>query len=151
VSLIQFNRVRPTLLALAVCLVVGFGCSSAPKTGSSYMASVLFTNKTVAQIRVTTIEVFQADGYRLKTRQTNELVLDKPGSTMENVLYGGLSTGTWTRAKVRVREVGPQVLCLEANAYRVDNYDDRALESERQMLKSGFLQKLLEAVKVRLP
>lgn len=115
------------------------------------MASVLFTNKTVAQIRVTSLEVFQADGYRLKSRQTNELVLDKPGSTMQNILYGGLSSGTWTRVKMRVRDAGPKGYCLEADAYRVDNYDDRALESERKMLKSGFLQKLLEAVKARLP
>jgi hypothetical protein len=151
VSLIPITRVRLALVSLVVCFVVGLGCKSVPTTGSSYMASVLFTNKTIAQIRVTTIEVFQTGGYRLKTMQTNELVLDKPGSTMENVLYGGLSSGTWTRVKVRVRDAGPKGYCLEANAFRVDNYDDRALESERKMLKSGFLQKLLDAVKARLP
>jgi hypothetical protein len=142
---------RPVRVSLLVCFALSLGCKSAPKTGSSWMASVLLTNKTPAQIRVTAIEVFQADGFRLKSRQTNELVLDKPGNALQDVLYGGLSSGTWARAKLRVREAGPDVHCLEANAFRVEDHDDRALETERKMLKSAFLQKLLDAVKARLP
>lgn len=137
---------RALLLGALLCA----GCKSTPPTGSSWMASVIIPNVTSSQIRVTAIEVFQVHGYQVKTMTDSDLVFDRPGSKTENVLYGTLSSGVWTRVKVRVRDRGPDARLLEGNAYRVEHHDDRALESERQLLKSGPYQKLLEEVKGRL-
>jgi hypothetical protein len=114
------------------------------------MASVVIPEMTSSQIRVTAVEVFQIHGYQVKSMTGGEVVFEKQGSRMENVLYGTLSSGVWTRVKVRVRDHGPDARLLEGNAYRVENHDDQALETERQLLKSGPYQKLLEEVKGRL-
>ncbi len=140
---------RSPLVLLLSGLILA-GCKSAPPTGSTRMASVVIPEVTSSQIRVTAVEVFQLHGYRVKTMTPAEIVVEKPGTKMENVLYGGLTTGVWTRVKLRVRDHGPDARLLEGNAYRVDNHDDPALETERQLLKSGPYQKLLEEVKSRL-
>jgi hypothetical protein len=141
---------RLNLLLLASCLLIVLGCKSAPQTGSAWLASVVISNKTPSQIRVTAIDVFETNGFRIKTMKTSEIVLDRPGTKMENVLYGGLSTGIWTRAKLRSRNHGPDAFLLECNAYFVENHDDTALETERKLHRSGPFQKLLDEVQKRL-
>ena len=145
---VRSRGVSPLALLLSGLLFVG--CKSAPSTGSSWMASVVIPETTSSQIRVTAVEVFQIHGYQVKSMTTSEVVFEKPGSSMENMLYGTLSSGVWTRVKVRVRDHGLDARLLECNAYRVENHDDRALETERKLYKSGPYQKLLEEVKSRL-
>jgi len=147
---VRSRGVSRSTLALLLTGLFFAGCKSAPTTGSSWMASVVIPETTNSQIRVTAVEVFQIHGYQVKTMTPGELVFEKPGSRMDNVLYGTLSSGVWTRVKLRVRDHGPDARLLECNAYRVENHDDRALETERQLLKSGPYQKLLEEVKGRL-
>lgn len=147
------RRARAVGLSILALLLAGLfvaGCKSAPTTGSSWMASVVIPETTSSQIRVTAVEVFQIHGYLVKSMTGSEVVFDKQGSRMDNVLYGTLSSGVWTRVKLRVRDHGLNARLLECNAYRVENHDDRALETERQLLKSGPYQKLLEEVKARL-
>jgi hypothetical protein len=144
------SRVGRLMLALLLSGLLLAGCKSAPATGSTWMASVVIPEVTSSQIRVTAVDVFQIHGYQVKSMTGGEVVFDRPGTRTENVLYGTLSSGVWTRVKVRVRDHGPDARLLECNAYRVENHDDRALETERQLLKSGPYQKLLDEVKARL-
>jgi hypothetical protein len=142
-------RVVPLLI---VCALVTWGCQSAPKTGSSWLASVILHGKTVSQIRITTIDVFQKEAYELRSAEGNELVLEKRGSTMSSVLYGDWSGGVWTRVKLRIRDYGPDARLLECNAYRVRGRGDAVFEEEQKLssMKSGPYQKLLDEVKQRL-
>jgi hypothetical protein len=135
---------------LGLCGLVLAGCKT-PETGpSSWLASVQIAEKTSAQIRVVATSIFQREGFTIASARGNEVVLEKPGGTMQNALYGGLTSGVWIRVKLRVRPYGPDAHLLECNAYRVSDKGDRAFEQEKIYRRSGSWQKLLDEVKAQL-
>jgi hypothetical protein len=136
--------------ALGCGLLALAGCKTPSPTGSSWLASVLIPDKTTSQIRVVATTIFEREGFRIQSLAGEEIVLEKPGSTMNNVMYGDLSSGVWIRVKLRIRTYGPDARLLECNAYRVSDRGDRAFERETSYKRSGSFQKLLDEIKAQL-
>jgi|WetSurMetagenome_2_1015567.scaffolds.fasta_scaffold248168_2 hypothetical protein len=137
-------------LPLVFCCLILVGCKSPPPTESSWLASVIIPEKTDPQIRMVALSIFEKEGYKAQIVTAKEIVLEKPGGTMNNLLYGDLTSGVWIRVKLRVRQHGPDGQILECNAYRVSNKGDRVFEEERLYRRSGSFQKLLDKVKAEL-
>jgi hypothetical protein len=143
---------RLCFLALAAGLIfAGSGCHTTNSAGTSAQSAVVITNQPETLIRVAVMEVFAAEHYQLKSAKGNTLVFEKPGSSMDTVVWGGWQeSGVWTRAKVQIKPFGRTEYVLECEGFRVRGRGDSVFEEEQRMLKAGPYRKLLDQVVAKL-
>lgn len=143
---------------LAAWIAVGFlvlvaGCASANKLGGSGMAAVLLQYSTPGQISEAVQEVFRENGYQVARAGLSQLVLEKEGSSINNLVYGNWTPGggVWTRVKVRIIAAGEATWRVECDVFRV--LDRNSLVEEEVKLsdwKGRGAQDLLDQVAKKL-
>jgi len=145
-------HIQVLMVALAMGLFVG--CSSPPKgTGSGKYAAVEINGFSRLAVEMATEQVFLKEGFKMASKTPESMIFERPGSTGQNVVWGGWQTGLWDRVVVKLTRLGEaEQFLLSADAFRVVSKDDSILEEERKM---GFAvqttyQKLLEKVKTLL-
>lgn len=117
------------------------------------MAAVLIKDNTPGQISEALQEVFHENGYQVARAGLSNLVLEKEGSSMNNLVYGNWSpdSGVWTRVKVKIVSAGEATWRVECDAFRV--LDRNSLVEEEIKLSNwkghGF-QELLDQVARKL-
>jgi hypothetical protein len=132
-------------------LVLG-GCSSPGKPDSARFASVSIRGHTVDQVRDATSQVFHADGFKVIKKGWANLLLEKEGSSMNNIAYGNwMGSGIWVRAKVTIVDIAPSESRIDCEAFLVRTKDG-ATEEEIKInkLHRHHYQKLLDEVSRRL-
>jgi hypothetical protein len=119
-----------TILA-ALGLLLTCGCTSTSPSGAKVTASLAITGRSLTEIRVASIEVFQKNAYEVKSAFGRNLVFEKYGGTMSTILYGTwMDPSVWFRIKLRIEEMRPGEHVLECNVFRVKDRDDPVLEEE---------------------
>ena len=128
------------------------GCSSPGKPDSARFASVLIRGHTVDQARDVTSQVFHADGFKVIKKGWANLVLEKEGSSMNNIAYGNwMGSGIWVRAKVTIVDIAPSECRIDCEAFLVRNKDEAAEDEIKiNKLHRHHYQKLLDEVSKRL-
>jgi hypothetical protein len=152
-------RGLPTAVAAAItvfCAFVVSGCHLF-SPGSASFASVTITNRSPAEIGVAVGQVFQEDGYTLRTSKDGQWVFEKEGTRANDLAYNGLvATHNGSRTAVRVRmdlvELGNDSRRLQCQAYMVRNAGEAFFEDESRVanIRSGPYQSLLDKVAERL-
>jgi hypothetical protein len=144
------------LVSMTLVALAGPGCRSAGKPASASFASVVITDRSVAQILDTTIAVFREDGYT-PFANGSELVFDKEGSRLNTLSRDGLvatqaGAVTVVRVKVELIELGPGSQRLQAHAFMVSGAGDSFFEDEHKLadFRGRPYQRLLDEVAKRL-
>ena len=144
---------RLPLLSLVLVLLVA-GCKSTGTPKSSRLASVIIKGHSQVQVAQMTQQVFIENEYERALLKTADLVFEKQGTTMNNLVYGDWSgKGVWVRVKVYLRELGdPHDIMLDCNTYMVQEHNNPLFEEEHKLTKmrKGPYQKLLNEVSKRL-
>lgn len=147
---------RVALLSLAVVALAVPGCRSMGKPASASFASVVIPNRSVEEIRTTTIAVFREDGY---TGFANgaQLIFEKEGSRLETLSRDGLvatqaGASTIVRVKVELVELGLDSHRLQCNAFMVSGAGDSFFEDEHKLsnMRGRAYQGLMNEVAKRL-
>jgi hypothetical protein len=148
----------------ALVLVLGSllsGCGSSPKgAGSGKYAAVELNGFSRSAVQMATEQVFERNGYKLAVQTdptghhsaptSNSLTFEKPGSTGQSLVWGGLEKGVWEQVVVEITRLGDgDEFLLSAQAFRVKNHGDSLLEESSKMgvaMQSKY-QELLEKVR----
>lgn len=141
------------LLGLAPLLLGSAGCRTAAHGEPGTFASVVIDGSSMEEIRRATIDVFTSHDYATVLGGPDILVFEMSGSSMDNILYGGWSSGKISiRAKVYISPAGVTSHVLSCQAFRVHDANDPALEEERKLskLRGGSYKKLLEEVQEKV-
>ncbi len=143
-----------TWAALTIVALVAVGCQSAGSSGASSFAAVVIPGGSVAQIAQVTATVFQEDGYEGFATGGAKLTLEKRGTAMDAVAYGGWIGDRTARVRVKV-EILPSpggAHRVQCQAYMVRHAGDSFFEEEQRVGKSrrGPYQTLLDQVAARL-
>jgi len=136
----------------ALATLLGAGCASTSPSGASVTSSLTVEGRTLEQIRLATIMVFQKNGYEVKSAFGRKLVFEKKAGAVNKVLYGGwMDASVWVRVKVRIEELKADVQVLDFNVYRVKDRGDPILEEEKETFsKSKPFKELLAQIKAQL-
>ncbi len=137
------------LLLCAAGWVVLAGCQS-DKTSSGSSDGVVIQGNTPGQIRVAAEEVCREHGFVVARPGSELVVVEKPGSRMNNIAYGNWvdKKGVWLRLKLTVSQVGEARHRLECQAFLVR---DRGGSTEEEIrTRNRPYQSLLEEVAARL-
>ena len=139
---------------LPLLLLAWAGCRTHPNTPSSRLASILITNRPVAQVEAVTEAVFKEHSYQTTRSKASELIFEKEGTGMNTLVYGDWSSKkVWVRVKVYLHELSSvdQVL-LDCDAYMVGEHGDLHFEEEHKLtsVHRGRFQDLLDEVSQRL-
>lgn len=148
-----FRWLLAGLLGLAPLLVASSGCSTAARGGPASFASVIVEDHTMEEIGRAAIAVFTSHAYATTLGGPDILVFEKPGGSMDNLLYGGWSPGEVTiRVKVYLTASSATSYLVSCNGFLVRNANDMAIEDEQRLtkLRRGPYQKLLEEMQERL-
>lgn len=140
------------LLALAAVALVA-GCQTSTPRSASF-ASVVIKDKSSAEISVTTVAVFTADGYHALASAGNELLFEKEGTSGDEIAYGSwLGDGhVMKRVRARVVSTAPGQHRLECEAFIVRHAEDPMFREEIRLksIRARPYQKLLDEVASRL-
>jgi hypothetical protein len=155
-----FLNLTPLLLRAGFfCLLLAglAGCSSLGKPASASFASVVITNTTPADIRATTIQVFQEAEYQGAYIGPDTLVFEREGTKGESLAYNGLvgthyGQTTLNRVRAKIVDRGEGTYRLSCQAYIIPNADAISGGHEIKLTnaRSGPYQKLLDEVAARL-
>ena len=127
------------------------GCQTPPPAGQGSLAWVEIDGRTSAEIKQATVEVFKEDGYHLKTNSVATATFEKPGSTMNNLAYGGWDSGVTIRVIVHIDVQNNATQLLHCEAFMVRDVGDRSVEeAQRIHFRRGPYQELLNRVKAKL-
>ena len=142
--------IRLLLTTLTACLLLG-GCTTPPKgAGAGRYAAVEIDGFSRPSVRLAISQVCEKRGYKQIAEVNDKLPFEKPGSTGQNVMWGGLDKGVWDRIEVSVTRMTEQDhFLVSLDAYRISNHGDSLLEDST---KAGFAvqskyQELLEEVR----
>jgi hypothetical protein len=156
-NVLNFLREGPAaltgLLAMAGWLLLGTGCQTTSPTGDKVLAYETVEGRTLSEIRLATLEVFQKNGFAVKSAFGRDLIFEQKASTMSSLAFGAwMDPNVWLRVKIRIEEVGSGVDAIECNVYRVQNRGDNILEEEDRAYekKKKPFQKLLTQIKEKL-
>jgi len=139
------------LLGLLPELLFLAGCQTPPPAGQGSLAWVEIDGRTSAEIRQATVEVFKENGYHLKTNSIVAATFEKPGSTMNNLAYGGWDSGVTIRLIVHVSVQNNDTHLLHCEAFMVRDAGDRSVEDAQPIhFRRGPYQELLNRVKEKL-
>lgn len=149
---VKFVGRGPALLLGLIWIVAG--CHSQPSVSSSRLASVVITNKPIAEVEAMTRTVFTEHGYQAARGKSSQLVFEKEGTGMNTLVYGDWSSKkVWVRVKVYFQELNSaeQVL-LECDAFMVGDHGDIHFEEEHKLTRvhRGRFQDLLNEVSQQL-
>jgi len=142
---------KTCLLCLVAALALPWtGCKTgAPQ--SSRLASVVIKNHSKTEITEATHRVFVENGYLAAPVKSGDLVFEKQGSAMKNLLYGDWSgKPVWVRMKLYLRNLGAQGILLDGDTYTVLDRGDGHFEEERKLRRGSTCQELLNKVSQRL-
>lgn len=136
------------LAALALPLT---GCKTTGAAQSSRLASVVIKGRSKAEITQAAQHMFEDNGYLAAPLKSADLVFEKQGSGMKNLLYGDWSgKPVWVRVKLYFRDLGSEGILLEGDAFLVLERGDPHFEEERKVRRASTYQELLNKVKQRL-
>lgn len=140
-------------LSCALLALAFLGCKSVTKPGSAAFASVDITNHTSAEIIATTIQVFDANGYRGGQAGQDRMIFEKEASRGTTFSRDGLAAAlagvrTIYRFRLEIVPLRENVLRLQGDAFVVSGAGDPFFEDETRLTtaRSGPYQKLLNKV-----
>ena len=137
-----------TRLALALALA-SVGCQTPPK-GERPLASVVIPGQTPAAIRDAARRVFEEEGYT-GVWGVMSMVFQRPGSTLDNLAYGGWDLSSVTvRVELTIAEVGTVGHRLDCDVHLVRNAGDHVFEDSHKKTGKGGYQKMLDRVRDQL-
>jgi len=132
------------LLALA-------GCKSPSSLPAGVLTSATIECPHEARVRLTLIDVFEAQNYQGKSVYTPEMVFERPGSLGSDIMHRSWFSGKMTeRVRVAVVPVGSEAFRLDLRASAVQYSGDRVLEEEFPIRSRGRYEKLFEEVRQRV-
>lgn len=127
------------------------GCTTPPKgAGAGRYAAVEIDGFSRSSVRLAISQVCEKQGYKQIAERNDKLTFEKPGSTGQNIMWGGLDKGVWDRIEISVtRMTEEDHFLVSLDAYRINNHGDSLLEDST---KAGFAvqskyQELLENVR----
>jgi hypothetical protein len=129
------------------------GCQTTSPTGEKVTAFVTVEGRSLQEIRLATIEVFQAKGFQVGKTAKRDLVFERVGSTLSSVVYGSwMDPKVWVRVKIHIEETKPELNVVEGTVFYVQNRGDSILEEEGHAYSKSKqpLQEILAQVKARL-
>ena len=139
-------------LPLIVSVLCFWGCSSPDKTSDGSFASVIVVTQSPNRIREVMEKVFSEAGYQLMAG--NELIFEKNGSQMDQIVHGGWLDDVPVRQRVRAHIVrlSDSTHRLQCTAYMVENAGDLRFENEKRRpnFRGGPYQALLDKVAAEL-
>ncbi|MDB6109358.1 MAG: hypothetical protein JWR69_1108 [Pedosphaera sp.] len=104
-------------------------------------------------IRRVTKEVFEKHGYA-KTQETvsPDFTFEKPGTSMNTMVYGGWLGKVWVRVKVYIDPQGGTEFLLRCDTFMVGDHGDPFMEEEHRLtrMKRGPYLELLQEIKMEL-
>jgi len=116
---------------LLLALLIAGGCTSTSPSGNRVTVSETIENKSLSDIRVALIKVFQNHGYSAGTAYGRKLVFERVGNTWSKMAYGTWMDPTvWIRVKVEITEARPDVNVINLNVYRINDKGDPSMEEE---------------------
>jgi hypothetical protein len=146
-------RLTTGLTAVATLMIV-VGCSSARSSGSASHGGVTIRGHDIAEVVVTTREVFQEHDFRLARAETDRMIFERPGSKAEQVKYGSFGSTTVTiRAKVDVQDMGADTFFLRCDVFSVRDAGQSVLEDETRLIliSAKSYQAIMDEIAARLP
>ncbi len=141
---------------LFAVLAVGLlgGCTSSPSgAGTGKYAAVELNGFSRTAVEMATEQVFEREGYKLASKSNDTLIFERPSSSTKNLVWGNWTSHLWDRVVTKITRLSEvDSFLLSADAFRVQNKDDKIMEEEKKM---GFAvqkqyQELLERVKTLL-
>lgn len=147
---IRASQLRLGLGLLALCLVSA-GCHTAGEQPHPDLATLTIKDRTEDEIRRAAISVFTEAKYQIGSSARRELVFEKAGSTMNNILYGGISASNarvWERVRLTFLPRTDGSVEVGCNVFRVENLGEGFFEEEKRLTKvhaktyQGFLHKI---------
>jgi hypothetical protein len=138
------------LLLLAAALA---GCQSTRPASASF-ASVVITNRSVAEIRLAAEKAFRAEGYETFSGNGSEMVFEREGSRWDSLAYSGLlasqqGASAWIRVKAELVPLEPGSYRLQCQAYILTDHGDAFFQEEKKMgnFRSGPYQDILNKIR----
>src|SRR6516225_7796312 len=116
------------LASLAMSLILAAGCATGKPESASF-ASVEIKGKTPAEICKTAGEVFQEDGYAVRSLNPGLMVFEKEGTRGQSLAYGGVvdtyyGSSTVVRVRASLADLGLEKYRLQCKAYMVRDAGD---------------------------
>jgi hypothetical protein len=142
-----------TAVAFLGWLLALTSCQTTSPTGAKVKATVTIQDRSLSEIRLATIEVFEENAYTVHSAHDRHLIFDKQGSALRSLAYGAWMDPTvWIRATVDIVSLGAHGNVLDCTVSYIQNRGDSILEEEQTStgMKRGPFQKMLEAIKARL-
>jgi len=146
-------RVWIFLCPLVLAALIVSGCSSTSPSGARVTVSETIENKSLSDIRLAMIRVFQKHGYATATAHGRTLVFERMGDRWTRLAYGTwMSSAVWVRVKVDIVEARPGVNVLNLNVFRVTDKGDPSMEEETYFygVKRKPFQAMLSEIKADL-
>ncbi len=134
------------LLSL-VCALAGCATTDTGHDGS--LASAIILGHTTDEIRQTTIEVFEWNGYK----RVSNLTFEKEGTKWDTMKYGSMGgIPVWIKICVRLATKAEGLNVLGCDAYVVEDHNAGFMETERRLdfAKRDECKKILDQIKRRL-
>ncbi len=143
------RRIVSWLFIASVALAAG--CAS-NKGAFGDRTAVLIHNRAPKEIVDTTIGVFQAKGYQVKTSGKTEAVFERKGSNWQTATWGGWSGAVWERATIKVGEYGDGAYLLEVDVKIIGDKGDAFFEDTKALPRRGYkpFQEMLNEVQAKL-
>jgi hypothetical protein len=144
---------HPGLVAAAWALLAWTGCQTSSPSGARVVATVTIEGRSLSEIRLAALGVFQQAGYGVASAFGRQLVFERRASQTTDILFGGWNEPkVWLRAKVRIEELKPGVHALDCTVFRVSDRGDSVLEEEKAAYaqRKGPFKDLLARIKARL-
>lgn len=154
----NFTSPFPLLSSLCMALIAlaPTGCRLGQPAGASF-ASVKISNRSDAQIRDATVQVFREGGYAAFDAGPGQMVFQKEGTKMNNIGQNGVvgsyyGAQTIIRVRAQIVDLGTGSFRLQCQAYMVRNAGDSFFEDEHPLVNArrGPYQRLLDKVAKRL-
>lgn len=150
---LRYLSVLAGLLGWVGLLVVGGGCASSHSTGAKSRAALTIKGHPIADIILTTRQVFEDHDFQFMSAANDQMVFDRPGTRMEQVSYGSFgSEGLVIRVKVDLQELAEDQMYLRCDVFSVRDPGAAVLEDETRLVLARVkpYQELLEEVQARL-
>lgn len=138
---------------LAVALAVGLfsGCSSIGGGAPSGQSQVVITGHSEGEIDMKAQEVFYRHGFSFKGGDSGQLIFERAGGAIENVLYGNWQgKDTFTRVSVFVTRRDHQVYALRARSVVVRDTFGETVDEENFDVQGARYGVLLNKIKTEL-
>jgi hypothetical protein len=142
------------LFLLPLLALTFTGCGTFDKPSAAQFASVLIEGHSAAQIRDVTARYFREQGFNVPVMSRTNVVVEKQGSSGDNVVYGNWMGGepVWLRIKLTIVPVHDDLYRLQCLAFHVRDKGSMAFEEEVQVSKMAahHYRKMLEEIAGRL-